>query len=212
MASVIQMAAVSLLSVLLGAATGHPHRKHCHLSKYRSISLGEMAELRELQNHEEEMEVGVKCHHGLRLKRFPQCDLKGEERLTLTLHRVSLAVEVLQNLSGSDRGHRSLDIFSSLKKELSSCKMRNSSVLESCRGHLMKYSETVSAECLRRDVLLNLVWLLVEDVRLLIPGEYNVRETQKEAPQPPPTETAPQKHPNGRRNHRRNGKFNTASF
>ncbi|KAM8952245.1 uncharacterized protein RCH25_043034 [Pelodytes ibericus] len=207
MATISHMAAVTIVSVLLGTVIGHPHRRHCQLSRYKSIPPSVMAEVRELQNPEEEKEMGVKCaHHGLRLKRFPQCDIKGHERLTLTLHRVSLAVEVLHN-----RSHN-LDLFSALKKDLSTCNLPSSSVLDTCRGHLDRYMEKVSDECLHHDVLLNLVWLLVEDLRSLTHGEHDGHQNRKEDPEEePPTQPAPHKPHPRRKPHRRNSKHKAIS-
>uniref|UniRef100_A0A8C5QSF5 Uncharacterized protein n=1 Tax=Leptobrachium leishanense TaxID=445787 RepID=A0A8C5QSF5_9ANUR len=91
--------------VLLCTVTAHPHRRHCHLSRHKSIPSSVMAEVRDLQNQQ------VTSHASHVISSLSQ----GLERLTLTLRRVSLAEEVLQNRSNN------LNIFSILRKDLSMC-------------------------------------------------------------------------------------------
>ncbi|XP_063791789.1 E3 ubiquitin-protein ligase RBBP6-like [Pseudophryne corroboree] len=91
--------------------------------------------------------------------------------MTLTQHRLSLAVTVLENMTMTSLVRQNLETFSILQTDLSKCEMKNSPKVEACLRHMATYTETVSAECLQEDVLLNLVWLLHEDLSSLIHGK-----------------------------------------
>uniref|UniRef100_A0A8C5QQI9 Uncharacterized protein n=1 Tax=Leptobrachium leishanense TaxID=445787 RepID=A0A8C5QQI9_9ANUR len=202
MPSIVQLATMAFLSVLLCTVTAHPHRRHCHLSRHKSIPSSVMVEVGDLQNQQvnEELFRGMKCRRGLALEKFPECDIKGLERLTLTLRRVALAEEVLQ-----DRSH-SLGIFSILRKDLSMCNALNTSVVETCVRHLDAYTKMASSGCLHRDVLLNLVWLLAEDLRSLTHGE--LYEIQTRAPPPAPKNSLLHKEKSKKKNKKKTKKTN----
>ncbi|XP_063791790.1 uncharacterized protein LOC134947885 [Pseudophryne corroboree] len=201
---IIRMLAVTLLcyTCCWDTATGHSLRAHCHIHRHRSIPPSTMAQVKELQNIHEIKEIKPKCHHGLRLRKFPNCDLQGNDRMTLTQHRLSLAVTVLENMTMTSLVRQNLETFSILQTDLSKCEMIKSPEVEMCRHQLHKYIERVSAECLQEDVLLNLVWILDEDLRSLIHGKPQKKGPRRQDPQLHPTIPVPKKH-RGRGKHKK---------
>ncbi|XP_075042036.1 interferon lambda-1 [Mixophyes fleayi] len=201
----IRMLAVTSLyyTFLWDTATGHPLRTHCHIHRYKSIAPSTMSQVKQLQNLHEMKENKLKCHHGLRLKKFPNCDLQGNERLILTQHRVSLTVKVLENMTMTGLVRQNLETFSILQTELSKCEMIKSPEVEMCLQHLNKYTERVSAECLQEDALLNLVWILVEDLGFLIHRKSREKEPWGKDPQFNLKRPVPKKH-RERRKHKKN--------
>ncbi|KAM4632488.1 interferon lambda-3-like [Discoglossus pictus] len=201
---------MALAVVLLGAVTGTPYPRKCPLSKYTSLFPSVIKSAKELQTEYEtstdltRSRKNMRCSMGLLLKKFPECNLQGNERLRLTLSRVSLAVSVLMNISklkSSDLVQQNTETFAVLKEDLNSCvsplkhSILNPQKLESCHGHLVKYSRNVSPECLQDDVMLNLVWLLTEDLSFLVHGNLHQGAS-------PLLHTAspPRKHKKGRKN------------
>ncbi|KAM4021306.1 uncharacterized protein ACNLHF_001364 [Anomaloglossus baeobatrachus] len=119
------------------------------------------------------------CHLGLRLKNFESCDLKGRDRLPLTLDRVSLVINVLENVTVTELVKQNLEAFYILESDLMNCEMEKSPELKTCRHHLKHYRATVTHECLKNDVLLSLVWFLTEDMGQLIGGRQSAEEMIK---------------------------------
>ncbi|KAM4642850.1 interferon lambda-3-like [Discoglossus pictus] len=123
MGTVIRLAA---MTVLLGIVTAHPLRRHCPMSRYRSVSETDMKTLRHLQERYEDVVVkdGMKCYQRMLRHKPSACKLEASDRLTLTLERVSLAVDVLMNMTDSplsDLVSQPLEIFSVLEQDLTLC-------------------------------------------------------------------------------------------
>ncbi|KAM4696397.1 interferon lambda-2-like [Rhinophrynus dorsalis] len=161
--------------VLLVAVSGHPHRRHCHMSRYRSISPSDMRAVRLLQREHEERTFtdGVKCHKKMMRHKPSVCDLRASDRLILTLERVTLTVDVLTNIttsSPSDNLSQPLDVFLALEEDLKFCRMSPvysdppSHQLRPWLHHLQHFREKVTLECVQHSVLLSLTHLLMDDV------------------------------------------------
>ncbi|XP_077148618.1 uncharacterized protein LOC143809430 [Ranitomeya variabilis] len=178
MAAIIRSVALLALyfASLQDVAEGHPIQNHCHMSKYKKMQPSAMSPARKLQNLQHKKSS---CHHGLRLKHFEDCDIKGRDRLMLTLYRVSLVVDVLENMNKTELVKQNLNAFSILESDLMNCEMEKSPELKNCRHHLKQYRETVTQECLKNDVLTSLVWILTEDMGQLIHGGQSPEEMIK---------------------------------
>ncbi|XP_066438240.1 interferon lambda-2 [Eleutherodactylus coqui] len=157
-------------------AKGHPIQKQCHISKYKNTKPSVMSIARELQDLQRRRRS---CHLGLRLRNFTDCDLKGKERLMLTLHRLSLAISVLEDMNQTKLVIQNLEAFSILQADLMNCEGAKSPELKNCQHHLNQYRDKVTKECLENDVLLSLVWLLTEDLGYLIYGEQSAEGKEK---------------------------------
>ncbi|XP_075692783.1 uncharacterized protein LOC142660018 [Rhinoderma darwinii] len=142
----------------------------------------------------QEEELRPSCRQGLRLKTFKNCDVKGKERLMLILHRLSLVVNVLENMNKTDLVMQNLETFSILHSDLMNCEMVKSPELRRCRDHLNQYKETVTKECLQNDVLMSLVWILGEDIGYLIHEEQSGKGTEKKDLHVPAKPPAAKKH------------------
>nr|NP_001389912.1 interferon-like LOC124629397 precursor [Xenopus laevis]ANQ43344.1 type III interferon 1 [Xenopus laevis] len=180
------LTAAVFFALLTTLGAGHPtHRERCPLSSYQTVLPSDITAARQLQN---QTRVSLKCHQGLRLSSFPECDIKGNGRLRLTLHRVSLAVRLLKNMTKSKLVLRNLELFGALHETLlcntsHSDKVPTHPVLESCTDHLVTYTKDTSAGCIEQDILMSLVWLLIEDMRFLVDEDQLGREAKISAPQ-----------------------------
>ncbi|OCT66339.1 hypothetical protein XELAEV_18042595mg [Xenopus laevis] len=132
---------LAAMMVLLVTVTAHPHRRHCHTSRYRSLS--------------------------------PSDIRAASDRLILTLERVTLAVDVLTNMSESPLSEfisQPLEFFRSLEDDLKHCRKSPlnsdppSQQLMPWLNHLKHFREKVSSQCVQDAVLLSLIQLLIEDV------------------------------------------------
>nr|ANQ43305.1 type III interferon 1 [Xenopus tropicalis] len=200
----------AVVFTLLPTLGGHPtHRERCPLSGYETVLPSDIIAAKELQN---QTRMSLKCHQGLRLTSSPECDIKGNGRLMLTLHRISLTVRVLKNMTKSKLVLRNLELFGALQETLlcntsHSYKVPNHPVLESCAGLLATYTKETPAECIEQDVLLSLVWLLIEDVRFLFDGDQIERGSKKkDAPQLLPTVSSSKKSKQRRKHKGKNRK------
>ncbi|KAM4641324.1 interferon lambda-3-like [Discoglossus pictus] len=173
MGTVIRLAA---MTVLLGIVTAHPLRRHCPMSRYRLVSETDMKTLRHLQERYEDVVVkdGMKCYQRMLRHKPSACKLEASDRLTLTLERVSLAVDVLTNMTDSplsDLVSQPLEIFSVLEQDLTLCRRSllfsdpPTQHVKPWLQHLRRYKKMVSSECLQETVILSLIQLLVEDVK-----------------------------------------------
>ncbi|KAG8448904.1 hypothetical protein GDO86_015833 [Hymenochirus boettgeri] len=166
---------LAILIILLVAVTGHPHRRLCHMAKYRSIPSNSIKAVRLLQNEHEKNPFceGIKCYRKMFRHKPSVCDLKGSDKLILTLERVSMAAEVLTNLTNSpltELVSQTIPFLLSLENDLKLC--RNSpkngnpptQKLIPWLTHLKHFQEEVSLECVQDAVLLSLTRLLIEDV------------------------------------------------
>ncbi|XP_071980871.1 uncharacterized protein [Engystomops pustulosus] len=181
MAAIIRITAflVLLYVFLQDTAEGHPLQNQCYMSKYKKIQPSIMAPARMLQNQQKKR---PSCHQGLHLRKFKYCDIKGRERLLLTLQRISLVVNVLENMNKTKVVTQNLEAFSILQGDLMNCEVIKSPELNSCRHHLHHYRETVTKECLENDVLLSLEWILTEDLGYLIHGRQSGENMEKMDP------------------------------
>nr|ANQ43299.1 type III interferon 1 [Xenopus tropicalis] len=139
---------LAAMMVLLVTVTAHPHRRHCHMSRYRSVSPSDIRAVRRLHNEHEKSPFsdGIKCQKKLFRQKPSVCDLKASDRLILTLERVTMAVDVLTNMTESPLSEfvtQPLEFFHSLEDDLKHC---------------------VSSQCVQDAVLLSLTQLLIEDV------------------------------------------------
>ncbi|CAN2391273.1 Interferon [Pristimantis euphronides] len=110
------------------------------------------------------------------------CDLLPSDRLILTLERVSLTVDVLENIFASgvgDTGSQLLRVFLQLRNDLMICHnfcslprlwrhspatLDLSDQLKSWLNHLHHFMDAESPQCLQDALLLSLISLMVEDV------------------------------------------------
>ncbi|XP_056395065.1 interferon lambda-3-like [Hyla sarda] len=164
-----------VFSILLVAVTGHPHRRRCPMSRYKSVSSTDITGIRQLQNeHEKNMSTSaIKCYRRMMRHKPSVCDLKPSDRLILTLERVTVTTEVLANLSTSavpDPVSQSYMMFLRIRDDLLICRELSghsktpSEELKPWLHHLQHFVEEASAQCLQDAVLLGLIQLLVEDV------------------------------------------------
>uniref|UniRef100_A0A6I8T066 Interferon, lambda 3 n=1 Tax=Xenopus tropicalis TaxID=8364 RepID=A0A6I8T066_XENTR len=132
---------LAAMMVLLVTVTAHPHRRHCHMSRYRSVS--------------------------------PSDIRAASDRLILTLERVTMAVDVLTNITDSPLSEfvsKPLEFFHSLEDDLKHCRKSPlysdppSQQLMPWLNHLKHFRERVSSQCVQDAVLLSLTQLLIEDV------------------------------------------------
>ncbi|XP_066435998.1 interferon lambda-3-like [Eleutherodactylus coqui] len=164
-----------VFSILLLAVTANPLRRPCRMSRYKSVSSDDMTVIKELQNeHEKNMSTdAIKCYKRMMRHKPSVCDLTPSDRLILTLKRVSVTVDVLENMSTSgaaDPGSQSLRIFLQLREDLIICKVSPgfneipSKQLKPWLHHLRQFMDEASPQCLQDAVLLSLISLVVEDV------------------------------------------------
>uniref|UniRef100_A0A6I8PVB1 Interleukin 28B (interferon, lambda 3), gene 1 n=1 Tax=Xenopus tropicalis TaxID=8364 RepID=A0A6I8PVB1_XENTR len=132
---------LAAMMALLVTVTAHPHRRHCHMSRYRSVS--------------------------------PSDIRAASDRLILTLERVTLAVDVLTNMTESPLAKLlslPLTMLLSLEDDLKICRKSPlysdppSEQLMPWLHHLKHFREKVSSECVQDAVLLSLTQLLIEDI------------------------------------------------
>uniref|UniRef100_A0A6I8Q2F1 Interferon lambda-3 n=1 Tax=Xenopus tropicalis TaxID=8364 RepID=A0A6I8Q2F1_XENTR len=132
---------LAAMMVLLVTVTAHPHRRHCHMSRYGSVS--------------------------------PSDIRAASDRLILTLERVTMAVDVLTNMTESPLSEfvtQPLEFFHSLEDDLKHCRKSPlysdppSQQLMPWLNHLKHFRERVSSQCVQDAVLLSLTQLLIEDV------------------------------------------------
>nr|NP_001389911.1 interferon lambda-3-like precursor [Xenopus laevis] len=172
MAIPIRLAA---MMVLLVTVTAHPHRRHCHMSRYRSLSPSDIRAIRLLHNEHEKSPFsdGIKCQKKMFRHKPSVCDLKASDKQILTLERVTLAVDVLTNMTESPLSEfvsQPLEFFRSLEDDLKHCRKSPlysdspSQKLMPWLNHLKHFRERVSAQCVQDAVLLSLIQLLIEDV------------------------------------------------
>ncbi|KAM9330384.1 uncharacterized protein PAF06_012780 [Gastrophryne carolinensis] len=164
-----------ILSFVLLAVAGLPRMRVCRKSRYSSVSPSDITTLKQLQHdHEKKMSANaMKCYKRM-LKHKPSvCDLTPSDRLILTLERVSLTVEVLNNMSTSthsDAVTPSLTVFLKLKDDLMTCRGSpeisdpTSTALKAWLHHLQHFKKTSSPDCIQEAVILSLIPLRVEDV------------------------------------------------
>ncbi|XP_018089340.1 interferon lambda-3 isoform X1 [Xenopus laevis] len=117
---------LAAMMVLLVTVTAHPHRRHCHTSRYRSLSPSDIRAVRLLHNEHEKSSTndGIKCQKRMFRQKPSVCELKASDRLILTLERVTLAVDVLTNMSESPLSEfisQPLEFFRSLEDDLKHC-------------------------------------------------------------------------------------------
>ncbi|XP_044162235.1 interferon lambda-2-like [Bufo gargarizans] len=161
--------------ILFVAVTGHPHKRRCLMSRYKSVSSTDIKIIRELQNeHEKDISTSaMKCYRRMMRHKPSVCDLNPSDRLILTLERVTITTEVLANLATSDVPDpvlQSLMMFLKIRDDLLIC--RESSEYSSTPSdelmpwlhHLQYFLEEASPQCLQVAVLLSLISLMVEDV------------------------------------------------
>ncbi|XP_069800153.1 uncharacterized protein [Dendropsophus ebraccatus] len=164
-----------VLSIVLVAVTGHPHRRRCPMSRYKSVSSADIMAIRQLQNyHEKNMSTSaIKCYKRMMRHKPSVCDLKPSDRLILTLERVTVTTDVLANLSisaGPDPVSQSHIMFLRIRNDLLICRELSghsktpSEELKPWLHHLQHFVEEASPQCLQDAVLLGLIQLLVEDV------------------------------------------------
>ncbi|XP_069800151.1 uncharacterized protein [Dendropsophus ebraccatus] len=164
-----------VLSIVLVAVTGHPHRRRCPMSRYKSLSSADITAIRHLQNdHEKNMSTsGIKCYRRMMRHKPSVCDLKPSDRLILTLERVSVTADILENTTTSDvadPGYQALRTFRQLRDDLMTCKETSefsetpSEEVRPWLHHLQHFMDVASPQCLQDAVLLSLIQLLVEDV------------------------------------------------
>ncbi|OCT68131.1 interferon lambda-3 [Xenopus laevis] len=166
---------LAVMMVLLVTVTAHPHRRHCHMSRYRSLSPSDIRAVRHLHNEHEKSPFsdGIKCYRKMIRQKPSVCDLQESDRLILTLERVSLAVDVLQNVTESPLTtlvSQPLTMFLSLEDDLKFCRKSPkysdppSPKLMPWLNHLKNFRERVPTECVQDAVLLSLIQLRIEDV------------------------------------------------
>ncbi|OCT66340.1 interferon lambda-3 isoform X2 [Xenopus laevis] len=166
---------LAAMMVLLVTVTAHPHRRHCHTSRYRSLSPSDIRAVRLLHNEHEKSSTndGIKCQKRMFRQKPSVCELKASDRLILTLERVTLAVDVLTNMSESPLSEfisQPLEFFRSLEDDLKHCRKSPlnsdppSQQLMPWLNHLKHFREKVSSQCVQDAVLLSLIQLLIEDV------------------------------------------------
>ncbi|XP_075690587.1 interferon lambda-2-like [Rhinoderma darwinii] len=164
-----------VFSIVLVAVTGHPQRRSCPTSRYKSVSSADIRVIRQLQNeHEKNMSTSaMKCYRRMMRHKPSVCDLTSSDRLILTLGRVTVTTEVLENLSTSavpDPVSQSLMILLKIRDDLLICKDTPghsgtpSEQLKAWLHHLQQFMEAASPQCLQDAVLLSLIQLMVEDV------------------------------------------------
>ncbi|XP_075690589.1 interferon lambda-3-like [Rhinoderma darwinii] len=164
-----------VFSIVLVAVTGHPHRRRCPMSRYKSVSSADIRVIRQLQNeHQKEMSINaIRCYRTMMRDKPSVCDLMPSDRLILTLERVSVTVDVLENTSMSgdaDPGSQSLTFFHKLREDLMICKESPgysetpSEKLKPWLHHLQHFIDTASPQCLQDAVLLSLIQIMVEDL------------------------------------------------
>ncbi|XP_040181138.1 uncharacterized protein LOC120914527 [Rana temporaria] len=146
-----------VLMVLIALASGRPHRKLCPVSRYLSdLSSADMTVLKKLQHHHVSMTT-----------------IWPSDSLIVTLEQVSLAVDVLSDMSNyavSDPKTQALMIFLKMKDDLTICRESveynepASSHLKPWLHHLQHFQESASSDCVQDAVMLNLIPLR-EDVK-----------------------------------------------
>lgn len=177
----IKMVATTFLCWILlrNTATGHSIQTFCFPSKLKALLFNAIPHAKELQNKYELEGNKPNCQFMFQLTNHPCCNLRGMERLALSLYRVSLTVQVLENITMDSLVRNNLEIFTVIQDELSRCEATKSPEAEACQQHLMKYVAKVPTECLKNDILFHLIWTLYEDVGFLLPGEHQGDEAQK---------------------------------
>ncbi|XP_044162232.1 uncharacterized protein LOC122946576 [Bufo gargarizans] len=151
--------------ILLVAVTGHPHKRRCLMSRYKSASSADIKMIRQLQNeHEKNMSTSaMKCYKRMMRHKPSVCDLKSSDRLILTLERVTITTEVLANLSTSavpDPVSQSLtgdDLL--ICRESPGHSKTPSEELKPWLHHLHHFVDEASPQCLQDAVLLSLISL-----------------------------------------------------
>ncbi|XP_040262309.1 interferon lambda-3-like [Bufo bufo] len=167
--------------ILLVAVTGHPHKRRCPISRYKSVSSADIKMIRELQNEYEKKKCtrATKCCKGMMRHKPSVCDLESSDRLILTLERVTITTEVLANLSTSAVPvpvSQSLMMFLKVRDDLLICRespgnsKTPSEELKPWLHHLQHFVKEASPQCLQDAVLLNLIPLMVEDIGCLVHG------------------------------------------
>ncbi|KAG8552767.1 hypothetical protein GDO81_003046, partial [Engystomops pustulosus] len=169
--------------IVLVAVSGHPHRRRCPMSRYKSLSTEDITAIRQLQNDHVGGNVLQFRHRALYLQ-CTRCyrrmidtsrlyDLKSSDRLTMTLKRITITTEVLANLSTSavpDPVSQSLMMLLKIKDDLLICRGSSgqddgpSDQLKPWLHHLQHFVDEASPQCLQDAVILSLIPLLVEDV------------------------------------------------
>ncbi|XP_071979606.1 interferon lambda-2-like [Engystomops pustulosus] len=165
-----------VLSIVLVAVSGHPHRRRCPMSRYKSLSTEDITVIRQLQNdHTQNMSSSaLRCYRRMIRHKPSVCDLKSSDRLIMTLKRITITTEVLANLSTSavpDPVSQSLMMLLKIKDDLLICRGSpgqdggtTSEQLKPWLHHLQHFVEEASPQCLQDAVILGLIPLLVEDV------------------------------------------------
>ncbi|XP_071980783.1 interferon lambda-2-like [Engystomops pustulosus] len=164
-----------VLSIVLVAVSGHPHRRRCPMSRYKSLSTEDITAIRQLQNdHTQNMSSSaLRCYRRMIRHKPSVCDLKASDRLTMTLKRITITTEVLANLSTSavpDPVSQSLMMLLKIKYDLLICRGSQgqddgpSDQLKPWLLHLQHFVDESSPQCLQDAVILSLIPLLVEDV------------------------------------------------
>ncbi|KAM5191464.1 uncharacterized protein ACMZJ9_017945 [Mantella aurantiaca] len=164
-----------VLNILLVAVSGRLHRRICPISRYLSVTSSDITTLKELQHdHEKNMSTNaMRCYRRMLRHKPSVCDLTQRYRLTLTLERVLLAVDVLTNMSTSvhsDAVKQSLLVFLKLRDDLMVCRGSpeysepTSPELKLWLHHLQRFKESASTDCVQEAVILSLIPLRVEDV------------------------------------------------
>ncbi|XP_069800154.1 uncharacterized protein [Dendropsophus ebraccatus] len=199
MATIVRIVLLLALytACLQDPAEGHPLHKRCPMSKYKKLQPDTMDAARRLQNLQK---IKASCTQGLLLENVTNCDIMGTARLPLTLQRLSLVINVLENINTTgnfkktDLVKRNLEAFSILQDDLMNCDRVESPNLRDCESHLDQYRTTVSSECLENDVLLNLLWILVEDVGYCVHGDQSLESMKKANPRAAAKPNAAKKH------------------
>ncbi|XP_073494061.1 interferon lambda-3-like [Phyllobates terribilis] len=164
-----------VFSIVLIAVTGHPHKRRCPMSRYQSVSSADIRVIKQLQNeHEKNMSTSpIKCYRRMVRHKPSVCDLMANDRLILTLERVTITTEVLVNLSTSavpDLASQSLGMFLKIRDDLLLCRespghsKTPSEKLRPWLHHLHHFVKEASPQCLQEAVLHSLIPLVVEDI------------------------------------------------
>ncbi|KAE8585894.1 hypothetical protein XENTR_v10021495 [Xenopus tropicalis] len=132
---------LAAMMVLLVTVTAHPHRKHCHMSRYRSVSPSDIRAASD------------------RL-------ILTLERVTMAVRVLTNMTESPL----SEFVSQPLEFFHSLEDDLKHCRKSPlysdppSQQLMPWLNHLKHFRERVSSQCVQDAVLLSLTQLLIEDV------------------------------------------------
>ncbi|XP_025058026.1 interferon lambda-3-like [Alligator sinensis] len=165
---------MTVCAVFTEAFPRGPLKKHCHLTKYRSLSPSELKAIKNIKDKFEETmpQQGRKCTNIFN-RPWEVAELSVRDRVILVQAELDFTIDTLKNIedpSLSEQLPRPLEFLTHIREDLKSCTFdhhHSHKKSEKLSSWLQKFHEAKSKEtreCLEESVILSIFRLLNKDL------------------------------------------------